>query len=139
MRETVVLPTQFAGWLMLERERRRAPNLDLFALLRTTSGDAHAFASVCEDAEWLRARLVTLEAHGRLRLDPGLRTAPIGDVLQEAVATFGMYHLRPALERTDDGGILVGDPKLLYFYGNRLDAWSQELQASLRSGGEVPR
>lgn len=139
LRETVVLPTQFAGWLMLERERRRAPNLDLFALLRTTSGEAHPFASVCEDAEWLRARLVTLESQGALRLDPGLRTGAIGDVLAEAINTFGMYHLRPALERTDDGGVLVGDPKLLYFYGNRLDAWAQDLKAALRAGGEGTR
>jgi glycerol-3-phosphate O-acyltransferase len=137
LRETVLMPTQFAGWLMLERERRRAPNLDLFALLRTTSGDVHPQASVCEDAEWLRARLVTLESQGRLRLDPALRQAPIASVLDEAVATFGMYHLRPALERLDDGGLLVGDPKLLYFYGNRLDAWATELRAAFAAGGEV--
>jgi glycerol-3-phosphate O-acyltransferase len=137
LRETVLMPTQFAGWLMLERERRRAPNLDLFALLRTTSGDVHPRASVCEDAEWLRARLVSLETQGRLRLDPALRQAPISSVLDEAVATFGMYHLRPALESMDDGGILVGDPKLLYFYGNRLDAWATELRTAFASGGEV--
>ncbi len=136
LRETVILPTQFAGWLFLERERRRAPTLDLFALLRTTSGDLHPMASACEDAEWLRARLVLLEREGKLRLDPDLREAPIAEVLDAAVKTFSMYHLRPALERIEDG-ILVGDPKLLYYYGNRLDAWANELQAALRAGAEA--
>lgn len=136
LRETVILPTQFAAWLFFERERRRAPSLDLFALLRTTSGDPHPFGSVCEDAEWLRARLVEMERQNRLRLDPDLRQAPIAEVLDAAIATFGMYHLRPALERMGDG-VVVGDPKLLYYYGNRLDAWTTELQAALRAGGEA--
>ena len=40
-RESVMLPTHFLGWILFERERRLSPHLDLFALLRTTSGDRH--------------------------------------------------------------------------------------------------
>lgn len=130
LRETVVLPTALLGWLLLERERRAAPELDLFALLRTTSGDRHPHAEVCADAERLRARLVSLEAAGRLRLPADLRTGSIAAIVDEAVETFGMYHARAAVERAGDA-LVVRDPRLLYFYGNRLAAWSGELRAEV--------
>jgi glycerol-3-phosphate O-acyltransferase len=127
LREMVVLPTHFAGWLMFERERRMAPELDLFALLRTTSGDRHALAVLYADAERVRARLVKLERQGRLRLDPGLRSGDIQEVLDEAVRTFGMYHSRSAIERLEDS-VVVRDPKLLFYYGNRLRAFDDALR-----------
>ncbi|MSP71512.1 MAG: hypothetical protein EXR76_04895 [Myxococcales bacterium] len=126
-RETVLMPTQVLAWLMLERERRIAPGLDLFTLLRTASGDHHPWGLVGEDVDWLRARLVTLESQGHLRLDPFVRTAPVGQLVEQAIKTFAMYHLRPALERTDDG-VVVGDPKLLYYYGNRLEGYADALR-----------
>lgn len=130
LRETVLLPTQFVGWLLLQRERRTAPELDLFALLRTTSGDRHDYAEVCDDGERLRRALIRLEDQGALRLDPFLRTAPMDRVIDDAVRTFGMYHLRSALERRGDS-LVVADPKMLYFYGNRLDPWRDPLGEAL--------
>lgn len=124
--ETVILPTQFLGRLLFERERRAAPHLDLFALLRTTSGDRHDLTELCSEAERLRSRLVRLEGDGRLRLDATLRTGPIDEVIDAAVRTFGMYHLRHTVERAGDA-VVVRDPKLVYFYGNRLAAWADAL------------
>lgn len=128
--ETVILPTQFVGWLLFERERRLAPELDLFALLRTTSGDRHDLTELCDDAERLRARLVKMEGESRLRLDPGLRGGPIDEVLDDAVRAFGMYHLRAAVEREGDA-LVVRDPKLLFYYGNRLAAWADDLRGEM--------
>ena len=129
LRETVVLPTQFLGWLLFERERKMAPHLDLFALLRTTSGDRHDRAELCADAERLRDRLFEMEQAGRLRADGSLR-GPIDEVVDAAVKTFGMYHVREAVERVEDA-IVVRDPKLLYFYGNRLAEWAEDLREVL--------
>jgi glycerol-3-phosphate O-acyltransferase len=130
LRETVILPTQFVGWLLLERERRTAPELDLFALLRTTSGDRHDFAEVCDDGERLRRALIKLEDAASLRLDPSLRKAPMDQVITDAVRTFGMYHLRSAVEQSGES-LVVRDPKILYFYGNRLDPWREGLREVL--------
>jgi glycerol-3-phosphate O-acyltransferase len=133
LRETVILPTQLVGWLCLERERRLAPGLDLFALLRTTSGDVHPATALHEDGDWVRAALVRMESAGRLRLDPGVRHKPMNEVVDEAMRSFECYHLRPALERRGDG-IVVSDPKLLFFYGNRLEPWAEELRRALAAG-----
>jgi glycerol-3-phosphate O-acyltransferase len=133
LRETVILPTQLVGWLCLERERRLAPGLDLFALLRTTSGDVHPTTALHEDGDWVRAALVRMESAGRLRLDPGVRQKPMNEVVDEALRSFDSYHLRPALERRGDG-IVVSDPKLLFFYGNRLEPWAEELRRALAAG-----
>ncbi|MCA9541838.1 MAG: 1-acyl-sn-glycerol-3-phosphate acyltransferase, partial [Myxococcales bacterium] len=130
LRETVILPTQFLGWLLFERERRTAPHLDLFALLRTTSNDRHDLTELCSDAERVRARLVKMEAAGQVHLDATVRHGPIDEVIEGAVRTFGMYHLRSAVERAD-GALIVRDPKLLFFYGNRLAGWAGTLRGEL--------
>ncbi|MEZ4472025.1 MAG: 1-acyl-sn-glycerol-3-phosphate acyltransferase [bacterium] len=127
LRETVILPTHFVGWLLFELERRRAPGLDLFTLLRTTSGDIHDPTDLAAVAERVRGRLVELEAAGRLRLDDTVRSAPIDALLQVAIETFGMYHIRTALDRVSDD-LVVRDPKLLFFYGNRLASFSEALR-----------
>ena len=138
-RETVVLPTNFVGWLLFERERRAAPRLDLFALLNTTSGDRLPLASLCADAERIRGRLRELEQSGELRLDATVRDAPALELLDSALATFGMYHARAAVERQGDA-VVVREPKLLHYYGNRLDAFTPTLRAAWAStdagGGE---
>ena len=132
-RDTIILPTQLVAWLCLERERRIAPGLDLFALLRTTSGDPHALADLCVDGDWARAALTRLENAGRLRLDPCVRSKPMAEIVREAVRSFESYHLRPALELRG-GAVLVGDPKLLFYYGNRLEPWAETLRRALTVG-----
>jgi len=131
LRETVVLPTQLVGWLLFERERRMAPHLDLFALLRTTSGDRHDFAELCGDLERMLLVLRAMEEAGRLRLYPSLRSDPVDEVLADALSTYGMYHARAACERGPES-VIVRDPKLLYFYGNRLEPWGGALREVLR-------
>jgi hypothetical protein len=51
-------------------------------------------------------------------------------VIDDAVRTFGMYHLRSAVEQSGES-LVVRDPKILYFYGNRLDPWRQDLREVL--------
>lgn len=128
--ETVILPSQLLSWLLFERERRMAPGLDLFALLRTTSGDRHDWAELCNDAERVREMLRQMESRSEVRLDPLVRSGGIDDVLEAGVRVFSMYHARQAVERSMDA-LIVREPKLLYFYGNRLAAWSDRLRGVL--------
>jgi glycerol-3-phosphate O-acyltransferase len=130
-RETVVLPTQLIGWVLFERERQRGgPKLDLFTLLRTTSGDTHQWAELCTAVDRVRVRLVALEKAGEIRLDDTVRTAPVDTLVSEAVSTFGMYHTRAAVERVGED-VIVRDPKLLFYYGNRLSSWTDTLREVL--------
>lgn len=126
-RETVLLPTQVVAWTLFERERRLARHLDLFALLRTTSGDRHARHEMCVELERVRARLVALERAGELRLDRSVRSLGVEELLEDAARSFGMYHPRPALE-LDERAVSVGEAKLLYYYGNRLTPWADRLR-----------
>lgn len=130
LKETVILPTHLLGWVLFEQERRRAPGLDLFTLLRTTSGDVHDPEEIHRTLERVRTRLVALEVAGRLRLHDAVRSAPVDTLVAEAVRTFGMYHQRTALDRVGED-LVVRDPKLLYFYGNRLAAHADVLRESL--------
>jgi len=130
LRETVILPSNFLGWLLFEREKRWAPKLDLFALIRTTSGDRHDMTELCGDAERVRRLLVNEERLGHLRLDPAVRSAPIDELIEDGVRTYGMYHLRNAVEMTDDA-VIVRDPKVLFYYGNRLANWAVDLRSGL--------
>jgi glycerol-3-phosphate O-acyltransferase len=130
-RETVVLPTALLGWLLSDRERRRAPHLDLYALLSAPSPERHPLAEVHAEAERVRDRLVALERAGALHLPADLRAAPIAELVDRAVRTFGMYHAHPAVERDGDG-LVARVPRLLYFYGNRLASWAPELREALR-------
>ena len=85
---------------------------------------------VCGDAERVRRILVQAENAGRVRLEAALRTAPIDEVIDDAIRAFGMYHLRSAVERHETG-LLVRDPKMLFYYGNRLAPWAPELRGGL--------
>lgn len=131
LRETVILPTQLMGWVLFERERQRGgPGLDLFTLLRTTSDQPHDWDELCATTDRVRARLVEMEKAAQVRLDDTVRSAPIDSLVAEAVETFGMYHRKAAVRRTASG-VKVCDPKLLFYYGNRLSAWSEALREEL--------
>ena len=126
-RGTVVLPTHFLAWLLFERERRAAPELDLFALLRTTNEEGHPLPALLLDAERLRDRLVALELDGQLHVDPLVRFESMSRIIDTAISTFGMYHARSAVERRDTA-LLVREPKLIYYYANRLDGHAEKLR-----------
>ncbi len=75
--------------------------------------------------------LRTLADNDRVCLYPSLRQGPVDEVLEDAIDTFGMYHARAACERGEQS-VIVRDPKLLYFYGNRLEPWAADLRDALR-------
>ncbi|MFN3202334.1 MAG: 1-acyl-sn-glycerol-3-phosphate acyltransferase [Bradymonadia bacterium] len=126
LRETVVLPSHCVAWLLMTRERRASPSLDLFALLRTTSGDGHSMSDIYADAERLKSTLLALEAEGRLTVDAFIKNQPTEAIVDEGVRTFGMYHTRAVVERQGEL-LVVNAPKLLHYYANRLSHWHEAL------------
>ena len=129
-RNTVILPTNFLGFLLFERERMLSPQRDLFALLRTTAGERHGFVELGDHAVRIRDKLVALERRGALVLSDPVRDHSIEELLAEGVKILSQYHLRPTVER-DEKGLYLRDPKMAFYYGNRLEPWAAELRESM--------
>lgn len=129
-RNTVILPTNFLGFLLLERERRMSPQRDLFALLRTCGGERHSKVDVFGQALKLREKLIRLERNGALVLSEAVRDHTIEALLREGVDSLSSYHLRPTIEE-DEKGYYLRDPKMAFYYGNRLEPWAPELRETL--------
>lgn len=135
LRETVVLPSHLLAWLLMARERRASPGLDLFALLRTSSGDGHGLADVYSDAARMKAALLAMSAQGRLQVDDFIRDRSPEEIVDEGVRTFGMYHTRPVVERQGEL-LIVGATKLLHYYANRLEHWTEDLSRAVYDEGD---
>ncbi len=117
-RETVVLATHPVAVAAFEAVRKASPSPDLFTVLRqrdvVVSRDELA-ARVVE----LKARILDLERRGGVRTGPMLRSASGGDIVERALRAFAGYHSTPVLgPRTE--GVAIADPKLVFYYQNRL-------------------
>ena len=99
-------------------------------MLRTSAGERHAFVELGDQAVRLRDRLIQLERKGALVLSDSVRELPIEDLLAEGVDTLSQYHLRPTVER-DEKGLYLRDPKMAFYYGNRLESWAADLRESM--------
>ncbi len=117
-RETVVMPTNVVATACFDYLRGQAPSADLFTVLRLRdqkiSRDALARA-VLELRDLLRDR----EKSGDLVLADGLGELSGGDVVSQAMRAFSGYHTSPVLGEEADG-VVLRDPKLLFYYQNRL-------------------
>ncbi len=66
-----------------------------------------------------RDRLTELERRGEVVVAAPIRAASGGDIVAQAMTAFRGYHTSPVLEPREDG-IVLADPRLLFYYQNRL-------------------
>ncbi len=131
---SVVFPTHVLARAALRVLVRRFPQLDLYRLLRTLTPDTPLqLPEVESETVALLDRLQQLEADGRIRLAPRTRTGS-GQLIHEALRSFGSYHIRPVVER-QGSRLTIGDANLLVYYSNRLDGYGLAGDSSLT---EVP-
>jgi glycerol-3-phosphate O-acyltransferase len=120
-RDTVALPTSVVAYAVFDRLRTQAQQPDLFRFLRGLGPEARLGMDLLRtDLGRLLRELGERQARGELRLETGLADADPEEVVRQALATFGRYHVKPVLERVGDH-VVVGDPNLLFYYRNRLD------------------
>ncbi len=94
---------------------------DLFARLQRRGEVSISRAHLAESIERLRDRALALEARGLIVLGPRLAPASGREILDEGLRAFSGYHTSPVLEpRGED--LVVVDPRLLFYYQNRLAA-----------------
>jgi glycerol-3-phosphate O-acyltransferase len=119
-RENVALPTSLVAFVLFDRLRRERPEPSLFRFMRSLGPERSVFVGdLLIDMRRALDALPRLERQGSIRCSRALRQADAGRLLDEALATFGTYHVVPVLERRDDR-VFVRDPGLLFYYQNRL-------------------
>lgn len=114
---TVLMPTHLLASLFWRYLGLMLPGLDLFRRLRQPIEMSMEPAAVLADLADLQARL---RARGHV-LGP-LADGSAAEALEAGLTAFASYHSEPAVVRTADGKLTVGDRQLLYYYQNRIDS-----------------
>jgi glycerol-3-phosphate O-acyltransferase len=118
-RDTVIMSTHVVAAACFERLRRASPRPDLFAILRQRDTLCIPRDELAADVVALRDKLIDLKRRGRISLGQFTESASGGDIVERAVRAFAGYHTTPVLTPRREG-LAVGDPKLLFYYQNRL-------------------
>ncbi len=126
MRHNVILSTHVAAFAAFHILRKRNPSYDLYRFLRTEGKDSgvdriEAITAIASLLDALR----TMDADGKLQLEPFLTDASAEKVFETAMAHFRTYHDGRTL-RVEEDKVFSLDMKLLYYYRNRLDHYGLE-------------
>ncbi|MEM9693568.1 MAG: 1-acyl-sn-glycerol-3-phosphate acyltransferase, partial [Myxococcota bacterium] len=119
-RETVIMPTNVVAAACFDTLRSQAPSGDLFTVLRVRDAVVPR-DSLAGDVTRIRDQLLDLETNGLVHLAGSIRHASGGDIVAQAMAAFSGYHSQPVISPRKDG-IGLSDPKLLFYYQNRIAA-----------------
>lgn len=118
LRETVIMSTNIVAAACFELLRRHSGHTDLFNVLRVRD-------HVCPRDELsrlvlrIRDDVLELEAGSDVQLAGNVRACSGGDIVAQAMRAFRGYHTIPVLDHASDG-LALRDPKLLFYYQNRL-------------------
>ncbi len=123
-KDNVVLPTSLVAFAAFEQIRARSRHGSVHRMLREASVAPLTLraANLLGAIESLRVEVRALADRGGIRLGPEVLTSRPDAILEHALRVFATYHPTAVLSR-DHGGIVVGDPRLLYYYRNRLDGY----------------
>jgi len=115
----VILSTQVVASACFEVLRKAAGRDDLFTILRPRDTIVIPRDELASDVRRRKEELTVLERRGEVALGSFVRSASGGDLVERALRAFAGYHSNPVLEARRDG-IAIRDPKLLFYYQNRL-------------------
>jgi glycerol-3-phosphate O-acyltransferase len=120
-RDNVAMSTHAAAFAAFSVMRKRAPQYDLYRLLRTAGPD-HGVpkTEVLAELAVLLKRLREMKTKGGILLAPDLETGSATEIFSKAMDIFRSFHDREVL-REGPSGIHTLNMKLLYYYRNRLD------------------
>lgn len=119
VRETVIMPTQFVGYVLFEAARRRFPNLDLARVLRFARDLHIPWGELNAEAGALRHTLREDHQQGRIRLFRTLLDRSIPEIIDSGIEALGMYH--PIVPAVATGqGVRLNNMNLLCYYASRL-------------------
>jgi glycerol-3-phosphate O-acyltransferase len=109
--------------------RKMFEQLDLYAFLRLPNEDTEIkYADFEKSVEKIREQLFILEKNGKILLSEEIRL-PINELIQHGLKNLGMYHTEEVLHINENGNVVTGHKKLLYYYHNRALGYQLEKYA----------
>jgi glycerol-3-phosphate O-acyltransferase len=120
-RDTVVMPTHVTAAAAFDELKKKVGKSDLFGLVNYRE---RVRIPRDEFTAHVEARLAVLheeEQKGKIVLSAQLRFARAREVIDLALRAFAGYHANPVLV-SYGGDIVLEDPRLLFYYQNRLAA-----------------
>jgi len=119
-KETVIMSTNIVAAAAFELLRQAAGTQDLFSVLRVRDEIVDR-DTLAREVLRVRDQVVDLEKSGGVHLHEGLHNISGGDLVAQAMRAFSGYHTTPVIQPRADG-VALRDPKLLFYYQNRLTA-----------------
>lgn len=119
-KETVIMSTNVVAAAAFELLRQGTGSQDLFSVLRVRD-EVVDRDTLAREVLRVRDQVVDLEKSGGVRLHEGLHNISGGDMVAQAMRAFSGYHTTPVIQPRADG-VALRDPKLLFYYQNRLVA-----------------
>jgi len=117
--QAVILSTHVVASACFDALRRAAGRDDLFTILRPRDTLVIPRDELASDVRRRKEELALMEQRGEVALGEFVRSHSGGDLVERALRAFAGYHSNPVLEARKDG-IAIRDPKLLFYYQNRL-------------------
>jgi len=125
-KNNVIMSTHIVSFTIFCILKKQNADMDLYHLLRTGGREDnlplnqvyHALHTVME-------RLKEKVSQGELAMDHDLQNAPVERILDDAINHFQSYHKIVVIMRRGDR-LYPSDPKLLYYYHNRLLGYDLE-------------
>lgn len=109
--------------------RKMFEQLDLYAFLRLPNEDTEIkYADFEKSVEKIREQLFILEKNGKILLSEEIRL-PINELIEHGLKNLGMYHTEEVLQINENGNVVTGHKKLLYYYHNRALGYQLEKYA----------
>ncbi len=138
-RETVIMSTHVVAASCFDALRKAAGRDDLFTILRPRDPIVIPRDELASDVRRRKEELTLMERRGEVALSEFVRSTSGGDLVERALRAFAGYHTNPVLEARRDG-IAIRDPKLLFYYQNRLASHGLAFDAlGPRPPGAPPR
>lgn len=133
-RNNVLHPLHIVSFALIEHLRRAHPSWDIHRTLRFAKGDWIAEAVAVGETERL-VRLARRDAsEGRYRLSRAAKTQSAAQMLDEVLRIYGAVDGESAVTR-DGRRLRLQDPKMLFYYSNRLRDYDLERRLGKAPGG----
>lgn len=138
-REAVIMSTHVVASACFDALRRAAGRDDLFTILRPRDTLVIPRDELASDVRRRKEDLALMERKGEVALGEFVRSHSGGDIVERALRSFAGYHSSPVLEARREG-IAIRDPKLLFYYQNRLASHGLAFDTlGPRAPGATPR
>lgn len=124
-KNAVALSTHVVAFALFQLAQQHHPHLDIFQLLRLPEDTTIGMRELCEVSERLRIRLREMNEREEIVLGDQVLTAPIEELVAQALQFFHSYHKKPLAIRRGES-VLLNDLKLLLYYHNRLTGYGLE-------------